>query len=196
METLDYGDAFWVNTIPDLRKSSIRARLHLVFSLICFLKVSIFQLLRFTFESDIKIVKDKASIFMGYTTSAGPLEIHRFAPALMMHLWSTRWPSVCRKHFMDMITPYATEITLRESNQLISDPSLQILLKDITVKSIENILKPETLVTTYQAKAPFVFNILHTFAASPNPYCTKKARKASIKGDLDVTDVAHKGLLL
>jgi len=33
-------------------------------------------------------------------------------------------------------------------------------------------------VTTYQAKAPFVFNILHTFTASPNPYRTKKAHKA------------------
>lgn len=70
------------------------------------------------------------------------------------------------------------------------------MLKDITVESIENILKPETLATTYQAKAPFVFNILHTFSASPNPYRTKKARKAGGKGDLDVDDVAQKGLLL
>jgi hypothetical protein len=92
METLAYGDTFWVNTIPDLRKASTKTRLHLVLSLVCFLKVSVFQLLKFTFESDIKVVKDEASIFMGYTTSARPLEIHRFPPALMLHLWATRWP--------------------------------------------------------------------------------------------------------
>ena len=87
MATLDYGDDFWVNTIPDLRKASMKARLHLVFSLICFLKVSLFQLLKFTFESDIKAVKDKASMFMGYNSTAGPRETDRYPPALMLHLW-------------------------------------------------------------------------------------------------------------
>lgn len=195
METLEFGDVFWVNTIPDLRKASMKTRLHLVFSLVCFLKVSLFQLLKFTFESDIKVVKDKSSVFMGYTTSAGPLEIHRFAPALMMHLWSTRWPSVCRKHFRDMITPYASEIALRESNHLISDPSLHISLKEITVEGIENILKPETLVTAYQEKAPFIFNILHTFAASPNPYRKKKARRVNGEEAIETSEIIRGELL-
>jgi hypothetical protein len=178
MATLDYGDAFWVNTIPDLRGASLQAKVHLVFSLICFLKVSLYQILKFSFESDIKAVKDKASIFMGYSPTAGPLEIHRFPPALMLHLWSTRWPTACQKHFRAMITPYAADIALQESNQLITDPSLRIPLKEITVEGIQNILKPEMLVKTYREKAPFIFSVLHTFAASPNRYRGKKARKA------------------
>jgi len=177
MEPLLYGDDFWVNTIPDLREASLKARLHLIFSLICFLKVSLYQHLKFAFESDIKPVKDKASIFLGYNKTVGPRETNRYPPALMLHLWSTRWPTSCWKHFMAMIMPYALEIALRESNQLIADPSLQISLKEITVEGVQNILKPETLLTTYHEKAPFIFNILHIFAASPNPYRKKKARK-------------------
>jgi hypothetical protein len=116
MAILLYGDDFWVNTISDLRKSSLTTQIHLVFSLLCFLKVSLYQLLKFPFSSDIKAVKDKASIFMGYNSTWGPQEIDKFPPALMLHLWSTRWPITCQKHFKDMITPYASEIALRESN--------------------------------------------------------------------------------
>jgi hypothetical protein len=77
--------------------------------------------------------------------------------------------------------PHASEIALRESNQLITDASLQIYLKEITVEGIQKILKPETLLTTYRERVPFMFNILHTFAASPNNYRKKKARKAQNK---------------
>jgi hypothetical protein len=177
MAILLYGDDFWVNAIPDLRKSSLTTRIHLVFSLLCFLKVSLYQLLKFSFSSDIKAVKDKASIFMGYNSTGGPWEIDKFPPALMLHLWSTRWPTACHKHFKDMITPYASEIALRESNRLIADPLLRISLKEITIEGVQNLMKPETLITTYRENAPFVFSILHIFAASPNPYRKKKARK-------------------
>ena len=183
MADLEYGDSFWINQIPDLRQASLQICLHLVFSLICFLNVSLFQFFKFTFESDIKQVKGKASIFMGYNVQRGPLEYNRWPPALMMHLWSTRWSVVCHKHFKDMIAPYAAEIVLRESNSLISDKTLQISLKKVTIESILNILKPETLAVTYQDKAPFTFQILHTFAASPNPYRKKKTKK----GDLNTT---------
>ena len=83
-----------------------------------------------------------------------------------------------------MIAPYASEIVLRESDCLISDETLQISLKKVTIKSILNILKPETLAVTYQDKAPFTFQMLHTFATSPNPYHKKKKAK---KGDLNAT---------
>ena len=145
-------------------------RIHLVFSLLCFLKVSVLQLFTFTFESDVKAVKDKASIFMGYSPSAGPQEIDRFSPACMMNIWSTRWPNVCRKHFKAMIGPYASEIVKRESDCLISDPRLHISLKNLTAQHVQDILKPELLTGTYREQAPFVFGILHTFASAPNPY--------------------------
>jgi hypothetical protein len=70
----------------------------------------------------------------------------------------------------------APKIVLQESDRLITDSSLQISLKEITVEGVQNILKPETLATTYREKAPFVFNILHTFAVSPNPYRKQQAR--------------------
>jgi hypothetical protein len=38
-------------------------------------------------------------------------------------------------------------------------------------------MKTKTLIATYHENAPFTFNILHTFAASPNPYRNKKTRK-------------------
>ena len=84
-----------------------------------------------------------------------------------------------------MIALYASEIALRESNCLISDETLQISLKKVTIESILNILQPETLAVTYQEKAPFTFQILHTFAASSNPYRRKKAKR----GDLNSASV-------
>jgi hypothetical protein len=195
MATLLFGDDFWVNTIPDLRKSPITTRVHLVFSLLCFLKVSLYQLLKFSFSSDIKAVKDKASIFVGYNTTGGPREIDKFPPALMLHLWSTRWPTTCHKHFKDMITPYALEIALRESNQLIADPLLRISLREITIEGVQNLMKPETLITTYRENAPFIFNILHTFAASPNPYRNKKARREAKEQSTQPTAVRRDQLL-
>ena len=183
MADLEYGDSFWINQIPDLRQASLQICLHLVFSLICFLNVTLFQFLKFTFGSDIKQVKGKAYIFMGYNVQRGPLEYNRWPPVLMMHLLSTQWSVVCHKHFKDMIALYTSEIVLHESNSLISDKTLQISLNKVTIESILNILKPETLAVTYQDKAPFTFQILHTFAASPNPYRKKKTKK----GDLNTT---------
>ena len=66
MASLEFDDAFWVNHIPDLRKAQPMTRIHLFFSLICFLKVSVLQLLTFTFESDIKAVKDNMADHGGY----------------------------------------------------------------------------------------------------------------------------------
>jgi hypothetical protein len=165
-----------VNHIPDFRKTRITTRIHLVFSLICFLKVSVLQLLTFTFQSDVKAVKDKASIFMGYSPSAGPREVDRFPPACMLNIWSTRWPNVCKRHFKAMIGPYASEIAKHKSDSLISDKMLWISLGDITVEHVQSILKPELLAETYREWAPFVFDILHTFASAPNPYRTRKAK--------------------
>ena len=107
----------------------------------------------------------------------GHLNLERLTDTLMLHLWSTHWPTSCWKHFRVMIMPHTSEIALQESNQLIADLSLQISLKEITVEGVQNILKPETLLMTYCEKAPFMFNILHTFTALPNNYCSKKLRK-------------------
>ena len=41
MASLEFDNTFWVNHIQDLRKTCITTRIHLVFLLICFLKVSV-----------------------------------------------------------------------------------------------------------------------------------------------------------
>ena len=84
-----------------------------------------------------------------------------------------------------MISPYATEIVKRESDCLISDLKLHISLKDITVEHVQDILKPELLGSTYCEQAPFVFDILHTFASVPNPYRKKKAKEAHEAMEVD-----------
>ena len=165
MANPEFDDTFWVNHIPDLQKAHITTWIHLVFLLICFLKVSVLQLLTFTFQSDIKPVKDKVSIFMGYSPSASPRVMDRFPPAHMLDIWSTQWP-----------------------NCLISDKRLHISFKDITAERIQNILKPKLLTETYREWAPFVFDILHTFASASNldPYQTRKAKIRKAHKDMHV----------
>jgi hypothetical protein len=186
MASLEFDDAFWDNHIPDLRKAQLMTQLHLVFSLFCFLKVSVLQLFTFTFESDIKAVKDKASIFMGYSPSSGPREIDRFSPACMMNIWSMQWPNVCRKHFKAMIGPYASEIVKWKSDCLISDPRLRISFKNLTAEHVQDILKPELFTSTYHEQAPFVFGVLHTFASALNPYQKKRAKKNGVFEAMEV----------
>ena len=94
-----------------------------------------------------------------------------------------------------MITLYALKIALQESNQLISDPLLHILLREIVIEDVQNLMKPETLITTYRENAPFTFNILHTFAASPNPYRNKKARREAKEQSTQPTAVRRDQLL-
>ena len=85
-----------------------------------------------------------------------------------------------------MIGPYASEIAKHESDSLISDKMLRISLRDITVEHVQSILKPELLAETYRERAPFVFDILHTFASAPNPYRTRKAKTRKSHEDMYV----------
>ena len=153
MANLAFEDAFWVNHIPDLRNALPMTQIHVVFSLICFLKVSVMQLLTFIFESDIKAVKYTASISMGYRKNSGSQEVDKLPPTRMMTIWSSRWPNVCRRYFKAMVSPYANEIAKRKSDCLISDPRLRISIKDITAERFQDILEVELLASTYREKA-------------------------------------------
>ncbi|KAG5645294.1 hypothetical protein DXG03_006483 [Asterophora parasitica] len=174
MNSLQFPPEYWTAQLGGMERASLTTKLHLVFSLMIFLGVSIQQLLQFIFSSDIRSVKDRSSRFMGYTESA-TLE-NRFYPSNIFHLWHTRWPAA-RRYLHEMIIPCAHEIVLEESDQIIADRSLQVQIKDLTVSTLRQLLHPHVLIEKYQELAPFTFKILHTFSASPNKHRKEKASK-------------------
>ena len=49
-------------------------------------------------------------------------------------------------------------------------------IKNLTLKEIQDLLRPETILAKYQELAPFTWELLHTFTASPNKYRKRKGR--------------------
>ncbi|KAJ6630735.1 hypothetical protein B0H10DRAFT_1938899 [Mycena sp. CBHHK59/15] len=66
--------------------------------------------------------------------------------------------------------PNTKAIMLEESNRVITDISLQICIKDLTISRIRELLDPSKLADKYCTLAPFFFELLHVFVASPNKY--------------------------
>ena len=84
---LSYDNAYWQRILGlDIRKIPLEQRLHLIFSLVIFLQVSIAQLLEFIFTSKIKEIKSRVSRFMGYTPSA-TTEDKKFPPGMVFRAW-------------------------------------------------------------------------------------------------------------
>ncbi|KAJ7274044.1 hypothetical protein C8J57DRAFT_1506165 [Mycena rebaudengoi] len=77
----------------------------------------------------------------------------------------------------EMITPLAHAIVLDESDSIITDPSLKICIKDLTIARMCELMQPGVLARKYQCSAPFLYGLLHTFTASPNRYCRRKKDK-------------------
>lgn len=173
MGALQFDNNYWEKHLSDMAKANVETRLHLVTSLIIFLALSFRQLLQFMFSSDIPAVKNKASRFMRHTPTAKD-EDQRFPPSTVYNLWHARWT---HSHPMlhQMIQPCAHEIALEESNRIIKDSSFQIRVKTLTIHSIRQLLQPEILVQNFRDAAPFMFGLMHTFAASPNKYRKQKA---------------------
>jgi hypothetical protein len=69
MATLQFGADYWDKNLPGINKLSPESQLHLILSLVVFLGVSIRQLLVFIFETEIQLVKDRASRCLGYAPS-------------------------------------------------------------------------------------------------------------------------------
>jgi hypothetical protein len=79
-----------------------------------------------------------------------------------------------RNQMREMITPLAQTIVLEESDNIITDPSLQIRIKDLTIARMRELLQPGMLASKYQQLAPFLYGLLDTFSASPNRYRREK----------------------
>ena len=174
MSSLQFDSAYWEQCLPDsMQKAELQTKLHLIFSLVMFLGVSVRQLMQFIFSSDIQDVKNRAARFMGHTPTATDPD-QQFPPATVFNLWHSRWPHV--RHLLHKtIQPCAHEIALEESDRVIRDPTLQIRIKSLTVKAIRELLSPATLVKKFKGAAPFMFDLLQTFSASPNKYRKQRA---------------------
>ncbi|KAK0466076.1 uncharacterized protein EV420DRAFT_1474879 [Desarmillaria tabescens] len=168
-DSLQYDNDFWQDRLGPASQFSTEKKCHLVFSLLIFLMLSLANLLEFIFSSKLVIVKQRVGKFMAYS-SMGTTDDTRFPPAMIFRLWHENYPK-SRRWLHDMvILGCAKEIVLEESNKLINDGNLRIKLSDLTMEKIWELLKPESIAAKYKEAAPFLWGILHTFAASPNRY--------------------------
>jgi hypothetical protein len=171
-----YNNSYWQEKLgPEFRKNNQENKLHLIFSLLVFLEISLAQFLTFTFTSKIEKVKSKASRFMGYTETATN-ENTRFPPGAIWRMWLENFPK-CKSHIYDMIRPVACEIALGESDKIIEDRVLQVKMKDLTITSIRELLQPQKIIEKYQELAPFMWAVLEKFAASPNKWRRRAGNK-------------------
>jgi hypothetical protein len=80
-DLLLYSNAYWEEKLGnEFRKNNLENKLHLIFSLLVFLEISLAQFLTFAFSSKIEKVKARAGHFMGYTESANNDAIQRSTP--------------------------------------------------------------------------------------------------------------------
>ncbi|KAF6762939.1 hypothetical protein DFP72DRAFT_1140144 [Ephemerocybe angulata] len=172
---LAYDDAFWEATLG--HNYTKKHSKHLLFSLLCYLNVSLFDFLQWTFSSDIASVRTRAGRFLGDHKTAKDEE-HRFLPTVIFKLWHEKFGKDVSKNLECMLEPYARRIVLQESNAIIQDKNLQIRTGGLTQDSFEDLVTPGMLIEVYQTHAPFTWGLLQTFAASPNLYRKAKAAKA------------------
>ncbi|KAJ7337029.1 hypothetical protein DFH08DRAFT_705992 [Mycena albidolilacea] len=157
---------------------SSEMRLHLIFSLMMYLSVSVRQLIHLMFTTDIPSVFRRTSIFMGLFESGKNLEA-QFGPAMLFSLWRDRgrWPRA-QKHLRTMTVPCAHELALQDSNRLINNPDLRIKMKTLTIHKLRTLLHPQKLIEVFKDLAPFMWQIMHTFCASPNNHRRRRAAEA------------------
>jgi hypothetical protein len=119
-------------------------------------------------------VRKRTARFIGYTPTAATLD-KQFAPRAVLQAWYDEFPKA-REHLNDIIKPWAYQIVLDESDQLIKASSLHVKIKSLTLKEIQDLLQPGTIIATYQELAPFTWQLLHTISASPNKYRKRKGK--------------------
>ncbi|KAJ7197913.1 hypothetical protein GGX14DRAFT_503908, partial [Mycena pura] len=149
------------------------------------------------------LVFRRVSIFMGFFETENSVEA-QFGPAMLFALWRdrARWPRA-QKHIRTMTIPCAHELALEDSNRLINSPDLRINMQTLTIHKLRTLLHPQKLVDVFKGLAPFMWQILHTFSASPNHYRRRQAAEAAdaneaatvadLEGDEPMPDVHDEG---
>ena len=181
-DKLQYDDDYWKEILEkDIRRLPLEKKLHLVFSLVMFLQMSVMQLLRFIFTSEIKEVRARAARFLGHTPTATSEDME-FPAGMVFRAWHDHFPKA-KDQLHKMIKPCAIEMVLEESNKLIGDKELQVTMKDLTLKSIRTLLQPMVILDKYHQLAPFTWDLLETVSASPNRHRKYNAETNSFEDD-------------
>jgi hypothetical protein len=180
-KSLAFTNEYWEARIgSDINAYSNEQKIHLVFSLLIFLRISLTQFLGWTFSKEagaISHVATRVGRFMGYNNTA-QTEDDRFAPGMIFRRWydRKRFPSA-QGPIQEMIKGCAYDIALQESDNIIREKPLQIKVKDLTLNSIKTLLNPRAIMETYQRLAPFTWAFFHVLAASPNRHRRETAAR-------------------
>lgn len=143
-ETLKFDNRYWEDIFGTTKpKFTIEECLHLIVSLVIFLQVSIARFLSFIFTCKIDAVRIRITRFMGYTPTASTLD-EQFAPRAILHSWYDEFPKA-HEHLNNIIKSWAYQIVQDESDQLIKASSLHVKIKNLTLKEIQDLLRPETI---------------------------------------------------
>jgi len=130
-----YDESYWEKILEnDIQKKSLNEKLHLIFTLVMFLQISVTQLPQFIFTSEVQEVRNRAARFLGHTRTATS-EDKAFPAGMIFRAWHDNFPKA-KKNLHKMIEPCAVEIVLEESDKIIGDKELQVKLKDLTLRSI------------------------------------------------------------
>jgi hypothetical protein len=71
---------------------------------------------------------------------------------------------------------------------MIKDVELKVKMKTLTLKGIQELLQPQRIMEKYQELAPFTWEILHTFAATPNKSRRQRAQNTGMPANSDEGD--------
>jgi hypothetical protein len=186
-DKLLYEDSYWREILEkDIRRFPLEKKLHLIFTLVMFLQVSVAQLLNFIFTSEIKEVRARAARFLGHTPTATSKDME-FLPGMVFRAWHENFPKA-KAQLHKMIQSCAIEIVLEESDKLIGDKELQVTMKDLTLKSIRTLLQPKVILDKYHQLAPFTWNLLETISASPNKHRKYNTKTNDFEDDEEEKD--------
>ncbi|KAL1686920.1 hypothetical protein GGG16DRAFT_105392 [Schizophyllum commune] len=198
-DALPYNDDYWRERFKDDPKAHRDPldKFYLVFSLLCFFKLTIFDFLSELFSSEHDRVKMRVGHFLG-APSGVPTEdnLAAYPPAVIFDLWRSRSSRSSRPFVLAIVRRYALEIALKESDNIIQDRTLKIKIKDLTTEGIRRLLRPEVLKSRLHEQAPFIWSILHLFCSAPNDYRKNMARRArrrdtraaSVSSDVEMSE--------
>ncbi|KAF9070833.1 hypothetical protein BDP27DRAFT_1419605 [Rhodocollybia butyracea] len=152
---LKYDSAFWKAILPpEMHRLNAQQKLHLVFSLVIFLQLSLSKLLFFIFLSNIQAVQERVNVFMAYRPSA--LTFHaQFSPPQIFDMWAD--PEQFPKS-QEAVENMIEEVACRQARK-------------------EDILHPSKIIDMYKELAPFMWNILMAFTLSLNKHRVKLEQK-------------------
>lgn len=183
---LQYDNLFWEQKLgSEFKKTTdVETKLHLTFSLLIFLGLTIAQLLEFIFTSSITAVKTCAGMFLGYRSN-GQTSLDRYAPGAIYQLWANNFSKNARLHLHEhIIQPCANEIAQEESKTVIGSLDLKVRLRDLTMSSVRELLSPSSIANRYKQYAPFTWNFLYAWMTTKNQYQTKaKKHHQNINGE-------------